>query len=158
MMAAAKDDLDIIGNEFAAVIAAIHQDGSDLAHLFSDPAFSPPQKKAVIKRLAEHYKLNTVFEHFLCVLVDKDRLRVLPLIYEAFVALLDTHHGRMRAHIKSATAVDDGLVADITSALKKICKKEILADVAIDKSLLAGLRVEIGGMVIDGSAKANCSP
>jgi F-type H+-transporting ATPase subunit delta len=154
MMAAAVEDLDTIDEQFSELIAVLADENADLARLFSDPAFSPSEKKAVINQICTRYKINEVFCHFLLLLVDKGRLLLLPLIHEGFVALLDEHHGRMRAHIKSAVPVDDVMVKDITAALKKICKKEILADVAIDRGLLAGLRVELGGMVIDGSAKA----
>ena len=95
-----------------------------------------------------------MLRHFFDLLVDKGRILLLPLIHEAYSALLDAFHNRLRAHIKSAAPVQDEMVAEITQTLKKICKKEIIADVAIDHSLLAGLRVEIGDMVIDGSAKA----
>lgn len=154
MLAAPVNHLDAIGDEFSSLIDVVNVEGSDLAHLFSDPSFFPAEKKAVINQIADRYNLNLSLRHFLCLLVDKDRLKLLPLIHEAFVAFLDDHHGRMRALIKSASPVEDNLVADITTALNEMCKKQVLADVVVDDSLLAGLRVEIGGMVIDGSARA----
>ncbi len=154
MMAAPAAELDLVEEQFGELVAVLRPEDSDLAYLFRDPAFSPLEKKAVINQIFEHYHFNIVLRHFFGLLVDKGRLNLVPLIHQAFVALLDDYHHRLRAHIKSAMPLQDALVADITAALKKLCKKDILADVAIDHSLIAGLRVEIGDMVIDGSAKA----
>lgn len=154
MMAAQVQDLDTIEQELSAIVASLHEKKSDLDHLFSDPAFFPSEKKAVIDEIADKYHINPVIRHFLFLLVDKSRLKLLPLIHQSFVSLLDDFHGRIRATIKSATEVDDGLVTEITGVLKKLSQKNVLTEVSVDKALLGGLRVEMGGMVIDGSVKA----
>ncbi len=157
LLATPVPELDNIDEQLSAIVDLVRDEKSDLAHLFSDPAFSPMERKAVINQMVEKFKLNQIISHFFAILVDKGRLKLLPMIGDQFKLLLDQHYGRLRAVIKSASPVEDDLVSDITSALKKMCKKEILADVTLDQSLLAGLRVEIGGMVIDGSARAKLS-
>lgn len=154
MLATKAADLDTIDEELTAIVDLVRDEKSPLANLFSDPAFSPLERKAVVDQIVQKYELNPVIHHFLGLLIEKGRLKLLPAICDEFKALLDEHYGRLRAVIRSASPVEDAMLGDITSALKKMCKKEILADVAVDSSLLAGLRVEIGGMVIDGSAKA----
>jgi F-type H+-transporting ATPase subunit delta len=70
------------------------------------------------------------------------------------VTLLDDYHARLRATIKTAALLDDKMVAEITNALKKLCNKNVLTNVEVDETLLGGVRVEMGGMVFDGSVKA----
>lgn len=129
----------------------------ELAQVFIDPAFLPSDRKAVIKRLAEHTSMLTVLHNFLLVLVDKGRLNLLVAMYEELVRLIDQHVGRIEAVIQSARSLDEDEISQITKALAAMSNKVVRAQTLVDEGLLGGIRVEMAGMIFDGTVRAKLS-
>lgn len=157
MLAARDQDLDLLASDISAISDALLRNDPNVRRLFEDPSFSPIEQKAVIRKIAQQSQMNPVLEHFLLLLVDKDRVLLLPLICDSLRALVDDYRGRLRANIKSATPLSPQMVEEIGQALKKISKKEVLAVTSVEPDLIGGIRVEMGGMVFDGSVKARLS-
>lgn len=154
MLAARDAELDSLEAELKSLVDVLLGTHSELFKLLDDPAFSPIERKAVLSRIKDTFAMNQVLYYFLVLLIDKGRTMLLPLIHEALVLLIDERRGRVRAHIKSATPIDNKLVNEIKDALAKVCKKEVLTDATIAPELLGGIRVEMGGLIFDGTVKA----
>ena len=60
----------------------------------------------------------------------------------------------MRATIHTAKALSASALADIVRGLEKRTGKKIVADVAVDPSVIAGVRAQIGGTVFDATVRA----
>lgn len=155
LLAVEKDNFDRITQDLLALTDMLLSES--LKRLFEDPAFSPAERRSVINRIAEQWQMNPELHRFLLLLVNKDRILLLPLIYQAITAIIDEQRGRLRAQIKSASQLDQALVDDIKESLSKITKKEVMAEVAVDPSLIGGIRVDMGGTVFDGTVKARLS-
>jgi F-type H+-transporting ATPase subunit delta len=126
----------------------------ELKRVLEDPAFSPLDRRAVINKIASKSSMHPQLHHFLLLLVEKNRMALLSLIYEALLILIDSHQARLRVKIVSASSVSPEEVFEITESLKKSLKKDVMAELKIDPSLLGGMRIEVGGTVFDGSLKA----
>lgn len=125
----------------------------DLKKVFVDPAFSPLDRRDIVNKIAEKGGMHHYLHVFLLLLIEKNRMMLLPLIYEALVSLVDRHQARMRIRIVSAEELADQEIQEITSSLKQSLKKEVIPETVIDPSLLGGMRIEVGGIVYDGSLK-----
>jgi F-type H+-transporting ATPase subunit delta len=97
--------------------------------------------------------LSAEGKSFVRVLLESDRLAVLPDIRRLFDALKDGADGVARAHIVSAFPVDDGQLATLKAALEKRFGKKIEATVSVDPQLIGGARITVGDTVIDGSVR-----
>ncbi len=97
--------------------------------------------------------LATDQQNFVRVLVDNERLTVLPEIVAFFEELKNAHEGARDAAITSAFPLDgqalQALVADI--GRKFGCK--INASVSVDPELIGGVRIAVGDEVIDASVR-----
>lgn len=153
MLAANESDLDRIEEELG-MLTDVLSENSDLYRLFEDPSILPRQRRSVLNSIAMKSNMNRVLHFFLLLLAAKDRITLLPFIHEALVGFIDNLKGRLRATIKSASPLDATFVSDIKDALSKVSKKEVLAKTLVDEELLGGVRVEMGGVIFDGTAKA----
>jgi F-type H+-transporting ATPase subunit delta len=157
MLSATDQDLDGLTQNLKSLNEVLLGEQYNLRRLFEDPSFSHKERKAVIKRIADQMEMNPMIAHFLMLLVNKDRILLLPQICEEAITLIDEHHGRQRASIKSATPLHEDMINEICSLLNKISKKNVRAEIMLDPDLIGGIRVEMGGTVFDGSVKARLS-
>lgn len=87
-------------------------------------------------------------------LAENSRLLELPEIAEQYETLRSADEGIVEAHVTSAMALD----SDQETALKESLKKKLGSDVSlttsVDESLIGGVIVKAGDMVIDGSVRS----
>ncbi len=114
------------------------------------PGISADSKKAFFERVFQGSLSDTIV-NFLKVLVDNGRLTEIRSIYEAFLGLLDVENGRLRVMVVGSDKMDVALTAKLQSSLASKFKKEIIIEEKIDKSILGGIIIRIGDMIIDGS-------
>ncbi len=153
MLSLNVEDFDAVLDELKSFSDLISVSSPELKRIFEDPAFSPLDRRAVIERIAKQADIRSELRHFLLLLIEKNRMTLLPLIYEALLSLVDSDQKRLRVKIVGASAVDKEDVLEIIKSLEKSGKK-ILPETLIDPSLLGGIRVEVAGTIYDGSLKA----
>lgn len=153
LLSLAEQSLDEVLTQLNWFIVVIDS-SPELKRLFEDPAFSPLERSKIINKLAVPSNMNDDLRHFLLLLVEKNRLKLLPLINEALLILVDSKKERVRVKITSASALNNEDLEDITKNLEASLKKQVLAEVSVDPSLLGGLCVQVGGTLFDGSLKA----
>ncbi len=98
-------------------------------------------------------KLDADGRSFIRVLIEGDRIGLLPEIRELFDTLKDGADGVARAQITSAFPLDDKQLGDMKAALERRFGKKIEATVSVDRELIGGARIVVGDTVIDGSVQ-----
>jgi len=124
-----------------------------VATALDNPNLSAGDKESLLLSLAGE-RLNREGRNFVRVLVDADRVALLPEIESLFGELKDDAEGVARARIDSAYPVTDAQLAELTAALEKRFGKKIEATVAVDPALIGGARITVGDTVIDGTVQA----
>lgn len=99
-------------------------------------------------------RLSGEAENFVRVLAENGRLEVLAEIRAQFEALKNAREGVIEARIESAFEMDGGQLAELVGRLEKKTGRKVKAELAVDKSLIGGVRIVLGDKVIDGSARA----
>ena len=99
-------------------------------------------------------KLDALARNFIRVLVEADRVALLPQIEALFEALKNETDGVAKARIDSAFPLTDAQVSELTASLEKHFAKKIEATVNVDPSLIGGARITVGDTVIDASVEA----
>lgn len=95
--------------------------------------------------------LNADGRSFVKVLLEADRLRLLPEIRQLFAALRDSVEGISRARITSAFPIAEAELAGLRTALERRFGTKVEATVDVDSQLIGGARIVVGDTVIDGS-------
>ncbi|HXU51614.1 MAG TPA: F0F1 ATP synthase subunit delta [Casimicrobiaceae bacterium] len=91
--------------------------------------------------------------NFARVLIESDRIGLLPQIRELFEARKDAAEGVARASIETALPLSDEQLGQLKSSLAKHFGKAIEATVHVDPSLIGGARITVGDRVIDGTVQ-----
>jgi len=124
-----------------------------VAEALDNPRLGPPEKESMLLSLAGD-RLSGGGRNFVRVLLEADRITLLPEIARLFDTFKADAEGVAQATIQSAFPLDDGQVRALTAALEKKFGKRIEATVEVDRSLIGGARIAVGDTVIDGSVKA----
>lgn len=92
-------------------------------------------------------------QNFVRLLVDNERLQVLPEIRELYVELKNGQEGVQEAEIASAFPLDDATLKNLVADLEARFKCRIQAKVSLDPELIGGVRIAVGDQVIDASVR-----
>lgn len=87
-------------------------------------------------------------------LLERDRIELLPHIVTAFVEIVDRKAGIVKGRITTATELDAKEREHLIARLERSTGKRIRATFAVDESLIGGAKVQIGDRLIDTSLKA----
>ncbi|SUO96015.1 F0F1 ATP synthase subunit delta [Suttonella ornithocola] len=98
-------------------------------------------------------KLTKEERNLLHILRENDRLSVLPEIALKYDQLLNESEGMLEATVYSAKSLTSDEEKKISLFLEKKTNKKIVLKVKEQPSLLAGLRIEYDGLVIDQSTR-----
>ena len=119
---------------------------------FKDPKLQPQQLAGLFLDVAGA-GLSAEQQNYVRVLVDNERLQVLPEIRDLFVALKNEHEGVLEAEIASAFPLDDAALAALKADLEARFKAAVNVTVSIDPELIGGVRIAVGDEVIDASVR-----
>ncbi len=97
--------------------------------------------------------LSAEQQNFVRLLVDNERLQVLPEIRELYVELKNGQEGVQEADIASAFPLDDATLKNLVAELEARFKCRIQAAVRIAPELIGGVRIAVGDQVIDASVR-----
>ena len=131
-------------------LASVAADSSMQA-CFKDPKISTDQLNTLVKEVSGD--LTAEQQNFVRVLVENERLQVLPEIRDLFVALKNEHEGVLEAEIASAFPLDDATLASLKADLEARFKAAINVTVTLSPELIGGVRIAVGDEVIDASVR-----
>ena len=123
-----------------------------VAKALDNPALDAGAKESLLLSICGD-ALNPEGRGFVRVLVEGDRISMLPEIQRMFEGLKDAADGVAKATIETAFPFQGNELAELTSALEKRFGKKIEATVAVRPELIGGARVTVGDTVIDASVQ-----
>ncbi|MBS0544532.1 MAG: F0F1 ATP synthase subunit delta [Proteobacteria bacterium] len=124
---------------------------SNMRACITDPKLSADQLVKLVVDVSG--TLSAEQQNFIRVLVDNERLQVLPEIRDLFVALKNEHEGVLEADIASAFPLDDATLTSLKADLEARFKAKLNVQVHVDPTLIGGVRIAVGDEVIDASVR-----
>ncbi len=122
-----------------------------VARLISDPRV--PEADLVALMLPPGEAADSEFSRFVQVLVDNDRLAVIPEVAALYSVLRQDAEHTLHVRLRSANAVDASEVDKLKAALKRRFGREIEIEQEVDPTMLGGAIIDAGDVVIDGSVR-----
>ncbi len=123
-----------------------------VAQLLSDPAKTPSQLSALIIEIMQEDASSPV-ANFIRILADNRRLLLLPAVNGLFSQLKANLEASVDVEVVSAFDLTDAETQKIVSVLKGKLNKDINVHTMTDASLIGGVVIRAGDMVIDGSVR-----
>ncbi|AKC60190.1 F0F1 ATP synthase subunit delta [Blochmannia endosymbiont of Camponotus (Colobopsis) obliquus] len=124
------------------------------------------QDKQIIKLLSSHigtYQLSNLFiticgnqldcycQNFIKIMAKYSRLPILPNVLQQFIYFCDVQKNIVKIKITSACPLNKDQLTKITNIMEKKLSKTVQLMCKIDKAIIAGIMINIGNTVIDGS-------
>jgi F-type H+-transporting ATPase subunit delta len=151
MDAAAKSkNADESVQELKSLVAEVLNRFPKLEQVLKSSLVSAEQKEELLGRVFGKTASAQVLI-FLKVLSRHGRLELLRSIVRESEKLHTVRSGMADIQVRSAAQLDDSLLKDLETRLKKMLGREPNLDVMVDPSLIAGIVVRVGDRVYDGS-------
>jgi F-type H+-transporting ATPase subunit delta len=87
-------------------------------------------------------------------LLETDRIALVPQIALAFGDLVDRREGVAKARITTAVPLRESEQRELVNRLERESKRKLRATFAVDPALIGGAKVQIGDHLIDSSVRA----
>lgn len=151
----AKDEkaLTVLEGDIDALDAAIAA-SADLRSLISSPLLSRDDQGNAITAIAAKMKLSALVANTLALMASKRRLFVLPQLIADIRARIAAEKGEVTAEVTSATKLSAAQAKKLAASLKASAGKDVKLKTAVDESLIGGLVVKLGSIMIDTSIKS----
>lgn len=119
-----------------------------------NPAIAMATRRKVVGTIVDKLGVSATVGNLLRLLADRDRLAVLPDIAREYQVLVDRELGRARVTIRSAVALNDAQRRELEQLARRLTgKNDVLLSTQVDPDLIAGVVLDAGGTVYDGSVK-----
>jgi F-type H+-transporting ATPase subunit delta len=135
-------------------LVAAFQESHDLREVWESPAILVEQKHKVLDAIGAKIGVtDRPVRNFIAVLIDHDRIRLLPEIAKQLDIELNSRSGRIDAVIVSARELGTGQRSSLIAEISRLTGKIISPSYATDEKLLGGVTVRVGSTIYDGSVR-----
>lgn len=138
-------------SEMLSFAASVVQDETFAVYLSDPKATTADQAGAFFKVGSD--KLNEAGKNFIQLLASNKRLQALPEIVKLYEQLKAQKQMSVDVELTSAFALSDDQANKLAEALKRKLNREINLTSKEDKSLIGGVVVRAGDLVLDSSVR-----
>ena len=129
-------------------------DNSDFKEIISSPTVGKEEKKKVIFEIADQYNFSQTLKNFLGFITIKNRLFFLGRIIDSFLNIASINKSELKAKLVSSKQLSKKELENIQNELSKDFKSPIKIDYIYDPTLIAGLIIQVGSVMVDASIKS----
>jgi len=140
--------------EQASAIINLFSQSKDFNQLIKDPTIKMEEQSKIIDEISKKFNFNELFKKFLNFLISKRRLFYIEKILKEFLAICSKMRGEVSAKLIAAKELNDIEIKKIKDELAKTFGSNIKLIYKNDESLIAGLIVQVGSLMIDTSVKS----
>ena len=148
-IATEKDQTTNYQSELKALTDALATD-ADFNSLLLGRVISAAEKKDLVRKVFGKV-FSTDVTSFVCLVLDKGREALLPEMFAAYTELLDAAAGVIPVNVTAAFELSAAQLDSLSKAFEKKLESPVRLVTTVDKSLIGGLKAQVGDTVYDGS-------
>ena len=152
-LAKENSELDQVQNGLGDLKLLLNK-SAELKEMILSPTVSKDEKKNVLLAIADRNNFSEILKKFLSFLSTKNRLFFLEKIIESFLDLISNIKGELKAKLVSPRKLSPEELKKIQSELSTDFRSPLNIDYKYDPSLIAGLIIQVGSVMIDTSIKS----
>ena len=131
-------------------VQQVFAENPDYITLLSEPSIPKKERLSLVKQALEG-QIHPYLMNFICILIEHGQIRGFSGCTKKFRSCYNTDNGIAEAKVTSAVALTDGQAQSLKARLEKLSGKTVLLHKTVDPDVLGGLRVEMEGMLYDGT-------
>tara|TARA_A100001037_G_C14971489_1_gene553892 strand:- start:241 stop:798 length:558 start_codon:yes stop_codon:yes gene_type:complete len=125
----------------------------NLKNFVKNPTHSAEEQKLVFNKILNHMNFNQIVKNFFLILIEKKRIFFLDQIIGEFLKLISKKRGEVSGNLISSKKIDEKTVLSIEKEISKNINRSIKLNYKTDESLIGGVIIQIGSLMIDTSIK-----
>ena len=145
-----KSELEVIEKNISLIIE-ICKSNSDFYNFLKNPTNQLEFQSKVFFEISKIMKLNKNFSNFLQLIINKRRIFFLDKILDKFIKLSSKRKGKIDATLISSKDLSHDERNKISQEISKAIKSKIEFTFKTDKSLISGIKIQVGSLLIDTS-------
>ena len=126
---------------------------SDVENFIKNPTQNFDQNSSVVNLLSDKLKFSKNLKNFLLLLIEKRRIFFVKKILESFIKLCSKKRGEIKASLISSKELSTTELEQISKDLSSSMGSTIKFDYKVDKSLIGGLKLQLGSFMVDTSIR-----
>lgn len=131
-------------------------DNAEFETLLYGQVISAEQKKDLVKKVfGAEFSADTM--NFVCLVLDKGRANMLPEMLKAYEELMDDAAGIIPVKVTAAFELSAEQLNDLSAAFEKKLSAPVRLITSVDKTLIGGIKAQVGDTVYDGSLSGRLS-
>lgn len=151
-LARAGGNIEGIGEELTQAVAAFEE--PRLRRLLLSPAIEKRARLVTTREVVRVLGVSEMVGNLIALLAERDRLPILPDVARWYEQFLDDALGRARVAIRSPAPLRAAEKTDLVELARRLTgRREVIASTEVDADLLAGVVLDVGGTIYDGSVK-----
>ena len=131
----------------------IYYSDNNLKNYITNPTNTNQSQKEVFEKILNAMNADKIIKNFFFVLINKKRIFFVSEIIEEFLKLVSYKKGEISANLFSSRHIDDKTISEIEKEISENVKGTIKLKSEIDESLIGGVVLQIGSLMIDTSIK-----
>ena len=151
-LASEKNVLEQVEDQSLSILNLILS-SKGFSNLIKDPTSNKEDLLKVINDISDNNKFENLLKKFLCFLIIKKRFFYIEQILKSFIETCSKKRGELKAELKSAKELSSTEISKITDELTKNFSSKIKLNYKYDKSLIGGLIIQVGSIMVDTSIK-----
>ena len=151
-LSAEGNSLNVIEQHSTALLKLIYS-SRDFRNLIKDPTESQENLILVINKISENFKIDSLLKNFMTFLIKKRRFFYLEKILKNFIEICSYKRGEVKTEIHTSKQLSNDEINKISEDLVKNFSFKMKLTYKHDKSLIGGLIIKIGSIMVDTSIK-----
>lgn len=134
-------------------IAKLIAESEDFISTIKNPTLKQEDQLNIISLISEKFGLDQLLKKFINFLIFKRRIFYIENIFKDFLSICSNKRGEVEAKLISAKKLDNSEIDKIKIELSKNFGKNIKLNFKHDESIIGGLVIQVGSIMIDSSIK-----
>ena len=143
------NNIEISLNEFLD----IYNSSPEFVSFIKNPTQSNKNQFDAINIISEKLNFPKNLKNFLSLLIEKKRVFFVKKIILNFLRLSSKKRGEVKASLISSKILSKEELQEISSQFSKSTGLKIKFDYSVDESLIGGVKIQLGSLMIDTSIK-----
>lgn len=141
-------------NDYLDLSLALIDVGNHDPNLFNyigSPNVNHGDKKNLLTEIVEDE--NNYYLHWLFILIESGRTKYLRDYINEYINLYNDEHNIIKGYAWTTKPIDQSIISKLQELMSKKIDKEVMIENRIDKSIIGGIKLEVGDDVWDNTIK-----
>ncbi len=122
-------------------------------YFIKNPTNVKLEQQKIILEIGQKFKFNKLLIKFMCFLITKRRFFYIEKILQSFLETCSKKRGEVKAELTAAKNMSEDEIDKIKNDLTKSFDSKINLNFKKDPSLIGGLIIQVGSVMVDTSIK-----